>query len=53
VDNPVQKAELQHIRNTKSSLQEQIASLRRSYEAFERAEMELLMAPDPRALLHS
>lgn len=50
---PAQKAELQHIRNMKSSLQEQIASLRRSHDAFERAEMELLMASDPRALPHS
>lgn len=43
----VQKAELQHIRNMKSSLQQQIAALKRSYEAFECAEVELLMASNP------
>lgn len=44
---PLQNAELQHIRNMKRSLQQQIAALQRSYEAFESAEVELLMASTP------
>jgi len=44
---PSQKAELQHIRNMKSSLQQQIAALQRSFEAFEHAEMEILMTSIP------
>jgi len=44
---PAQKAELQHIRNMKVSLQQQIASLQSSHKAFERAEMDLLMTSNP------
>lgn len=44
---PSQKAELQHIRNMKSSLQQQIAALQNSFKAFERAEMEILMKSIP------
>lgn len=39
---PAQKAELTHIRNMKSSLQQQIASLQNSLKAFEKAEIEML-----------
>lgn len=41
---PAQKAELQHIRNMKSSLQQQIAALQSSYKAFEAAEIQMLLA---------
>jgi len=44
---PAQKAELQHIRNMKVSLQQQIAALHSSHKAFERAEMDLLMTSNP------
>jgi len=40
---PAQKAELQHVRNMKASLQQQITALQNSFEAFQNAEMELLM----------
>lgn len=39
-----QKAELQHIRNMKTSLQQQVAALQNSLEAFQHAEIELLMS---------
>jgi hypothetical protein len=39
-----QKAELQHIRNMKTSLQQQIAAFQNSLEAFQHAEIELLMS---------
>jgi hypothetical protein len=45
--NPTGKAELQYIRNMKSSLKQQIASLQSSLTAFERAEMELLTSSSP------
>merc|ERR1711920_258723 len=44
---PSQRAELQHIRNMKSSLQQQIAALQSSFKAFEHAEMEILMKSTP------
>lgn len=44
---PAQKAELQHIRNMKVSLQQQITALQSSHKAFERAEMDLLMTSNP------
>jgi len=51
---PAQKAELQHIRNMKSSLQQQITSMQQqitllqsSYEAFEHAETEMLVKSNP------
>jgi len=44
---PAQKAELQHVRNMKTSLQQQIAALKNSLAAFESAEMALLMASNP------
>lgn len=44
---PAQKAELQHIRNMKVSLRQQISALQSSLKAYESAEMELLMSSNP------
>lgn len=44
---PVQRAELHHIRNMKATLQHQISRLKSSLEAFEKAEMEMLMMANP------
>lgn len=43
----LQKAELQHIRNMQTSLQQQISALQKSFEAFKQAEVDLLMNSKP------